>query len=171
MDWRGGRAVVWRGGPRNEAQGRVSAQAVATVGAGLGSTGASDDDDDGETTIWPEPSASVVVREAASLDESLFVVTMMQSSSASSSVSAWKPSVSMGFVRPRSVNFFMNLVMDMLPVLFLLLELDGVVEEEVLVVEEGCGVPGEFPWDPVAAATAPATRGSSRASSRAPDVR
>lgn len=53
----------------------------------------------------------------------------------------------------------MNFVIDMLPVLFLLLEDEGVV------VEEGWGVLGEFPWDPVAA------WGSSRGSSRAPVVR
>lgn len=52
----------------------------------------------------------------------------------------------------------MNLVMDMLPVLFLLLEDEGVVEEV-------WGVVGEFPWEPVAA------WGSSRDSSRAPAVR
>lgn len=52
----------------------------------------------------------------------------------------------------------MNLVMDMLPVLFLLLEDEGVVEED-------WGVVGEFPWEPVAAG------GSSRDSSRAPAVR
>lgn len=38
----------------------------------------------------------------------------------------------------------MNLVMDMLPVLFLLFD----AEEEV---EEFWGVVGEFPWEPVAA--------------------
>lgn len=53
----------------------------------------------------------------------------------------------------------MNLVIDMLPVLFLLLEDEGVVEEEEW------GVVGEFPWEPVAAC------GSSRVSSRAPVVR
>lgn len=52
----------------------------------------------------------------------------------------------------------MNLVMDMLPVLFLLLEDEGVVEEV-------WGVVGEFPWEPVAA------WGSSRDSSRAPAVK
>lgn len=52
----------------------------------------------------------------------------------------------------------MNLVIDMLPVLFLLLE----DEDEA---EEVWGVVGEFPWEPVAACS------SSRDSSRAPVVR
>lgn len=52
----------------------------------------------------------------------------------------------------------MNFVIDMLPELFLLLEEDDAVEDV-------WGVAGEFPWEPVA------TWGSSRVSSRAPEVK
>lgn len=104
--------------------------------------------------------------------------TMMHSSS-SSSVSAWKPSASIPSVWQTlrkiiwakgvfiffnvwtlvtcslSLYRFMNLVMDMLPVLFLL--------EAADVAEGVCGVEGELPSEPVAA--------SSRDSSRAPLVK